>query len=402
MPISDSSDNVPSRAEFADLIIQGLVTAGDNRIVSYCEDPYSLTSEDSRYGRVNLENMYAEHCNLPDSERANHLKRVLLALLQVEFELPEDFEDARPDLRPKIWTRATFEMMKLTSEIENTKSLDLPLIPIGEHLLLGIVYDLPTSMRSINYENLETWGVTIYEALEAATHNLLESGFTLASIGDKLYASVIDDHYDCCRLLAQDILRSLKLTGDPVITLPNRSTLLITGSDDTEGLTMLADLTEKAFEEPRPMMSMALRLEGDDWIDWLPDHGHPLHQRFKLLKLRSMLGLYETQKELLDRLFEQRLEDVFVARLNAVTNNDDEVMTWCVWSESVTTLLPEADKIMFFRPEQNEMAQVRWDDAVRIAGTLMETVEDMYPTRFRVESFPSEEQFAALLAVADG
>ena len=73
--------------------------------------------------------------------------------------------------------------------------------------------------------------------------------------------------------------------ADPIAMVPNRDTLFIAGSDDPEGLEMMADLTEKSLEEPRPMMSTALRLDGDEWVDWLPPANHPAHRRFKLMKL---------------------------------------------------------------------------------------------------------------------
>ena len=54
----------------------------------------------------------------------------------------------------------------------NEGGLDLPSQPIGEHLLACLAYDWPESVQSINADNLRDWGVTVYEALEAALENL--------------------------------------------------------------------------------------------------------------------------------------------------------------------------------------------------------------------------------------
>ena len=398
MEQTDSSGQTPSRQEFADQIIEGLTKAGERRVLKFREESFSLVYEGNSSDEINLKNMYAEHCSTEPAMRNDHLKRVLLALIQAKYQLPEDFEDARPDLRPKIWTRATFAQMKLASQIQGKPSMELPLVPIGEHLLLGLVFDLPASMRSIIADNLRDWDVTLYEAIEAAKHNLLDSGFPLALLGDRLYVSVTGDHYEACRILAVELIRSLKLEGDPIAMIPNRDTLFITGSEDAEGLDMMATLTAKVMEEPRPMMSTALRLVDDEWTDWLPPAEHPAYPKFKDLKVQCLLGIYDVQKDQLTQLHQTQGVDVFVASQFAVRSPEGRIWTCCVWAESIESWLPESDYIMFFWNEQSEQARVTWDQAVQLVGSLMEEIEDLYPRRFRVNSFPNEDQLNQLKA----
>lgn len=394
----DPADQTPTRQEFANQIIEGLARAGERRVLRFREESFSLVYEGNSTGEINLKNMYAEHCSTEPALRNDHLKRILLALIQANYQLPEEFEDARPDLRPKIWTRATFAQMKLASQIQGNQSLELPLVPIGEHLLLGLVFDLPASMRSIIADNLRDWDVSLYEAIEAAKHNLMEPGFPLASLGDRLYVSVAGDHYEACRILAVDLIRRLKLDGDPIVMIPNRDTLFITGSEDGEGLDMMATLTAKVMEEPRPMMSTALRLVDDEWTDWLPPTEHPAYPKFKDLKVQCLLGIYDVQKDQLTQLHQAQGIDVFVASQFAVRSPDGRVWTCCVWAESIESWLPESDYIMFFWNEQSQKARVTWDQAMQIVGSLMEEIEDLYPRRFRVYSFPDESRLNQLKA----
>jgi hypothetical protein len=44
------------------------------------------------------------------------------------------------------------------------------------------------------------------------------------------------DNYDPARLLLLDKIRQPKIKGDPVILIPNRDSLLLTGSKDPKGL----------------------------------------------------------------------------------------------------------------------------------------------------------------------
>lgn len=395
---ADPSGQTPSRREFASQIMEGLTGAGERRVIRFREESFSLVNDGKPTGEINLKNMYAEHCSTEPAMCNDHLKQVLLALIQANYQLPEEFEDARSDLRPRIWTRATFAQMKLASQIQGNQSLERPLVPIGEHLLLGLVFDLPASMRSIIQDNLRDWDVSLYEAIEAAKYNLLESRFPLALLGDRLYVSVTGDHYDSCRILAVDLIRRLKLDGDPVAMILNRDTLFITGSDDAEGLAMMATLTAKVMEEPRPMMSTALRLVDDEWTDWLPPVGHPAYSKFKDLKVHCMQGIHDVQWEQLTQLHQAQGIDVFVASQFAVRSPEGHFWTCCVWAESIESWLPESDYIMFFWNEQSEKARVTWDQAMQTVGSLMEEIEDLYPKRFRVNSFPNDFQLQQLKA----
>ena len=59
-------------------------------------------------------------------------------------------------------------------------------------------------MRSISQANLDAWGVTFYEALEAPMENLLAlpAKFIGPPSGEGVYLSATGDSYDASRLLA--------------------------------------------------------------------------------------------------------------------------------------------------------------------------------------------------------
>ena len=108
-------------------------------------------------------------------------------------------------------------------------------------------------MRSISGDDLKGWDVSWYEAMEAAKSALSEMEFAVARIGDHLYASASGDNYDASRLILTDLIQQMDVYGDHVAMVPNRDTLLVTGSNDETGLQIMADLAEKALEDPRPL-----------------------------------------------------------------------------------------------------------------------------------------------------
>lgn len=393
----------PTEAKFAQLFISELQKAGETRNMRYDEAEFQLViaEEGDQSGVINLRNFYAEFCNLSPADRKKYLPDTIQAILAPREELPEDFEEIKPHLRPKIWARAGIEHTNLQARLRGgKKGIDMPQYEVGSHLLASIVYDLPRSVRSVSLEELESWGTSYYEALEIATQNLTEAGFNYARVGDGLYVSATGDSYDASRVLLTDFIRSLEVQGDVIAMVPNRDMLLVAGSDDDAALEGMVSLAEQAVQEPRPLASTALRLVGDDWVDWLPSRGHPLFDRFRVLELKYLFQEYAQQKEMLDKLYEAQGIDRFVASFSAASETDgDNVFSYSVWSQGVETLLPQTERVMFFTPDAAEDKQVvataPWHRVEKLLGHLMSDV-DLYPKRFLVTEFPSEAELAQL------
>ena len=71
-----------------------------------------------------------------------------------------------------------------------------------------------------------------------------------------------------------------------------------------------------------------------------------------------------------------------------------ELMTFCSWGENVLALLPRTDYILFMQ-EGKKPQMAEWDRVVEVVGNLMQPL-DMYPPRYRVADFPTDEQLAAM------
>jgi len=392
----------PSQDQFARVIMRAFRAAGDTRSFEYQADQFRLVvpgeseetgSEGAPSAEVlNLHNFYAEHCSLSRAQRKEHLRQVVRGVCQGKIEMPDEFAHAAPDLRPRIWPRSMFAKLELQQRIEGGNEVDVPRYLIGNHLSLGLVYDLPHSMRSISGEDLKTWGVTWYEAMEAAKGALSEVEFAVAKIGDHLYASASGDNYDASRLILTDLIQQMDVDGDHVAMIPNRDTLLVTGSADEIGLGIMVELAEKALEDPRPLGSTPLRLVDGEWVDWMPALEHPLRNKFRELERKYFYLEYADQKGSLEQLYARNRINIFVATCTAVRHQEtEEVFTYCVWPEGLETMLPVCDKVILGAEGQpGQMAD--WDKVQAIAGELMIEEEQLYPPRFRVRQFPTPAQ----------
>lgn len=392
----------PTEAKFAQLFMSALKNAGEGRNLRFDPAQFQVLigDDDDQGGIINLRNFYEEFCKLSPADRKRFLPEIVEAILAPREELPSDFNEVRGHLRPKIWARAGIEHTNLQARIRGgQKGIDMPQYEVGSHLLASIVYDLPRSVRSISSEELEEWGTSYYEALEIATQNLIEADFSYAKVGDGLYVSATGDSYDASRILLTEFIKSLEVRGDTIAMVPNRDMLIIGGSDDDEALATMLALAEQAVENPRPLASTPLKLVGDQWVDWMPSRGHPLFDGFRMLELKYLYQEYAQQKEMLDKLYEQQSIDRFVASFSAASEQDgDNVFSYSVWSEGIESLLPQTERVMFFRSrgEENEIvASAPWHKVQKVVGHLMSDV-DLYPKRYLVTEFPSDEELAQL------
>lgn len=343
-------------------------------------------------GRINLSNFYAEYCQLPWHRRKAYLDRTVQIFRTVRDDLPEDFEDARQNLMPKLWMRSSFAHQALMCRLEGTEPPDLNATPVGEHLLSTIVYDLPNSMQTIPARQFEKWDISGYEAWEIAIENLSERTRAMAKIGDHLVSAVSGDNYDANRLFLVDRLRELGMDGHLVAMVPNRDTLYVTQAKDAVGLKMMTELADRTLQdEPRPMSPFPLQYLNDEWSDWQPPRNHILYSRLQEMRSRFLYGEYAEQKALLEKLQAKGLyPGQFMATFSVIQKKDsDEILSYAVWGAGVDTLLPEADRIVLMRTPEEILGFVPWSQVVETMGTELDLVPELYPKRYRVRRFPS-------------
>ncbi|MFO0882677.1 MAG: DUF1444 family protein [Pirellulales bacterium] len=268
--------------------------------------------------------------------------------------------------------------------------------------MFALVYDLPGTMQTISIDQLKTWGVTFYEALEAAVDNLRQMGqVQVAKIGEGTYVSCSGDCYDASRMLLDSLLDQFEVEGDMILMAPNRDLLIATGSKDAAGLDSMISLALQSLEQPRPISTFAFRREEGEFSVWLPDPTSPHYKSFKELQFHSLGPEHEEQKNLLQQLFETCDVDIHVASLNFFSAEGKVPQSYAIWSKGIPTLLPEADLIALATfqpptspatesdPEVEESFLVPWSLVTEHCSHLLSPT-DHYPPRWNVESFPDE------------
>lgn len=389
----DGNSEALSQDQFAMALIEAIQQIKPSIELQYDELNFRIVDPEKQF-ETNLGNIYHEHCRLTGSERSENIKRLAQIFSGVGIQISNDGAEARQHLRPKIWSRSTFEELELQRRIDGeSKPLTLPLYPLGSHLYSSLVYDLPTSMRSVTMDEISSWGLTIYEALEIAAENLQQIPINIAQIGEGLYCFTTSDNYDSARILLTNTIRGFEIQGEPIAVVPQRDACFVCGSEDSVSLSIMLELTKEVVRtEPRPLSPLPLILQGDEWEDWLPSPDHPLFAGFHSLKQDFYGSMYRNQQESLETFLKQQGESTYVSSFTGIQSQDNgRILSYCVWPEGVDCLLPETDLIML-PSEHNFETRGHWEDVRRIVGSLMQRHPDYYPPRYRVREFPSRQQ----------
>jgi len=403
MGLFDRLRGKPTIDDFATMMIRAIRAGGGTGDYRYeaAEHVIYQSKDGETTSQINLANMYRTYIESDPKDRPEHLRTFVRVTLGLGRTMPEDYELAKVDLRPRLWTRSTLEFQRLRGVLGDEKEAEVVSLPVGGHLVMCLAYDWPEAVQSVSPDWLETWGVTIYQAFEDAKANLEQATEGYAAFGTNLYSFIAGDSYDATRMVLTDHIAALEVRGRHVVMVPNRNAALITGTEDEEGLTMMAALAAEAIGEGYPLIAVPLVLDDDgEWAEWLPPEGHPLRRPFREMQLKWIGPEYSEQKTLLDAIHQKTGDDVFVASFSAVEKeNDGGIVSYCVWSEGVPTLLPETNKVVFARSTVKGPAGIAdWEQMMQAVGHLLEPTED-YPPRYRTLGFPDD---ATLEAIGQG
>jgi hypothetical protein len=382
------------RRRFADDVAAELRRQGVADALAYDDAAFSLAGGGRSWF---LANLFSEWSAASRLTRRRTLERSVEALLDSR-DPPDDVGEARSNLMPRVRDREYAEVMALRLGAESP----LTLAPLNDHLVAEIVYDFPRSISSLRPERVAGWGMELDEALRTARANLRErTTGTFVPHGPGVFVSPWQDTYDASRLLLTELVTRVDVRGDPVALLPHRDQLILTGTDDEDGLLRAAELAEGSLQDARRVTGRAFVLADGQWQPYLPPVGHPAEEAFRRLVLLTETFDYEEQRVVLQ---ERVGADVYVCETSLLRQQSTgEVLSYCTWTESVPTLLPRATLVSFVAlpegAEPQHVAHAPWDAVVATVGSLM-APQGLRPERWRVDAFPDAAQLDALRASA--
>ncbi|HLV88947.1 MAG TPA: hypothetical protein VKV39_18315 [Candidatus Sulfotelmatobacter sp.] len=389
----------PERSEFAQIVIKAFEGAGVSG-VEYRESDFALKIP-GRDATVFLHNSYSNYCLVPKHERKAIVDKLIATFAAIP-EIPADFAAAQTHLMPVVRDAAFYNLTQIRTSKDGSQNsgTDWQAKPLTGGLILGLAYDGEHSITMLNRKTLEGWGTGFDLAFAAAKDNLWEKTDPEKFGGNNgVYWGEWGDSYDSSRMLFPELIYRLSVDGDPVVFVPNRDALFVTGRNNMAGLRLILKTGgESHFNQGHPISPDLFILDDGVWRVWIPQELE-LHDLWIATRRRRDQIDYAQQKQVLDEL--KDFADVFVSSFTVFTREDKSVFSGCVWPRDVETLLPRTDMIAFVLDEENrDSFMVLWEAALPIIGDLLEEEPELIPVRYWARQFPSEAQIARLRNVA--
>lgn len=235
------------------------------------EDDLSITTtrtDGSRYFTY-LDNAYTEYVNAPDS-LDNIFNRYLSAKdinLFDESTTESKLANLMPVLKDDTYIGNVKDMMQ-TQDPAATFPFYYESLNNGLNLLFA--FDTEQSMQFLSAENIKELGVSAEQLKNRAINNLMTSVPELGISGDASYVSylVADDNYEASFLLVDQLWtkENFPVQGEIVVFAMSRSSVLVTGSKDNEGIAAILNFVNAPDTQiPHALATTFHIRDGNKW-----------------------------------------------------------------------------------------------------------------------------------------
>jgi hypothetical protein len=137
---------------------------------------------------------------------------------------------------------------------------------VAERLVLCLCLDSAASMRFLVPSDLEAWNFPVEMAFDFAYANLRERSKSpeFVPLKNGVYRSAWLDTYDAARVILPELLTGMLGGKQPVVTIPNRETLLVADRADEKAIRALVEETQGQFQQPRSISKRLLTVIGGE------------------------------------------------------------------------------------------------------------------------------------------
>lgn len=391
-----------SREAFADRARDAILSGGDISSDRLVFDPasFAFTIHTGREQAVlGLDQVYREYRATGSDER----DQVFAFLAATASEL------VAPPLTAETASKRLLLQIRPRGE-------DLPPLHrvITERLAVCLCLDSAVTMRFIVPSDLESWGLAEDSAFDSAYANLKERSSTPKFVALKkgVFRSAWLDTYDAARAVLPGPLHEVLGGKQPVLTIPNRETLLVADRADEAAVRALVEETEHQFQQPRPI-SQRLLTYTDGVLQPLDvARDDPL---YRLARRQDLLDLVADYVAVRDSM--ALPPDLAAALKNSLSLPADfigggpslvlpglaetpsgEQFSFARWQEGVQALLPATDLLALIGSEASgaqPLGAFPLERLLAICGELLEQ-QGEYPRVYLTHGFPGAEQRARL------
>jgi hypothetical protein len=381
-----------SKQDFALEATQALIKSGIDQANLYLDlDPYAIQIKGAR-GEVltsmSLSPYYRLYESNPDAK-----EKLLAEIVETKnsVNIPATFEEAKLQLRPVVRIKWFYPKE------------DFPQIEIGEHLCVLLGIDTPTTILYCDNYILSKWDAKFEDAIDYAIEALgkntefeFDTSRSNSDKDDVCHFFTVNDDYAASRVVFSGILESLPVKGDTLVVVPSKGYVMVTGTMGEFGLAHTFDAVAELHEKPDALAPHFMLLKDGAYYPYEFDPEHPLFKDTCVLENEFMEQLYYAQKEQLSASFESIIGK---HKLLDYVSNKKEYSICVVEPEDIPASVPAASVLVFTRQEEM-LAAAPLFHVLNIMGDVMIPL-DLYPERFEMNRFPSDEELEQISKVEE-
>jgi len=223
--------------------------------------------------RSNLHNAYLKYKASPEN-LSSILETYSNTLIENLSELLNEIDRNRifPVIKDKSYILQISSMVK-----EKSKDKEMPFLykKLNDLLYLVFVLDAENSMRFLNQKDLIKLGLKTTDLLTLSIENLKREFAGLSVKGDPSGLSMLiaDGNYEASFFIVDSLWdkKVFPVQGDIVLHMPARDTVLITGSEDLDGLKRVSEIINNNVNKlSYPITNVGFIRKNDAWELYYP------------------------------------------------------------------------------------------------------------------------------------
>lgn len=381
-----------SKQDFALEAVQALIQSGVEQSNIYL-DLLSFTIQ-IKGGRgevltsMTLSPFYRLYESRPDNK-----DKLLAEIVETRsaVNIPASFEEAKPQLRPVVRIKWFYPKE------------DFPQIEIGEHLCVLLGIDTPTTILYCDNYILSRWDCKFEDAIDYAIEELGKNTQfefdTSRSNNDKddvCHFFTVADDYAASRVVFSGILESLPVKGDTLVVVPSKGYVMVTGTMGEFGLSHTINAVGELHEKPDALAPHFMLLKDGAYYPFEFDPEHQFFKETSILENEFMEQLYYAQKEQLNSSFEGVIGK---HKLLDFVSNKKEYSLCVIEPDDIPASIPAASVIVFTHNEEM-LAAAPLFHVLNLMGDAIQPL-NLYPERFELNRFPTEEELDQISRVEE-
>lgn len=291
--------------------------------------------------------------------------------------IPTSLEAARSQLQLRLYGRVFHAVRAAELEAKGAAEALPGTFSIAGDVLISAAVDVGEGLVPVTLQQAADWGVDLRGVVDAALQNGL--GRESAGVEARLPGTyvVTDEQLGASLIVHPSMLSGFAVKGAPVLLAPGRGVVIVTGSDDLEGLQTAAQVADEIAGTPEGLVTAVPLVLREDWwevFDWPADPA--LLAVVGRLSRRLAAAGYGYQASLFGDA------SAYPASAQLFQAPDGRVVLVASWTQGQETLLPVVDDVVVVSDDGNAR-RVPFAQVVDAPGV---TLTGLVPQRYHVRA----------------